>query len=402
MKNCPVKILFLIFSISLLNYIDRQILYAVFPLIKEELLLSDAKLGMLASSFMIVYMCFAPFVGFFGDRVKRPKIIGISVILWSVATAITGMAKNYIALLFSRALVGIGEAGYGSVSPSYLAEWFPKNMRARIMSLYALAIPVGSALGYLFGGYLGDEFGWRHVFFIAALPGLLLGTFSFFLKETPQKEESSKPLGISDYKVLVKNRTYLLICFAQAMATFTVGGLAAWMPTFFVRNYGISVSKAGFIFGVVTVLAGISGNIFGGFVGDYLKERTPRGYFVLAYLAFFTSVPFAIFAILSDNLAFAITMVFFAEFFAFAHSGPFHAAIIDVTGIKVRSMAFALDIFIIHAFGDAISPVLVGYASDIYGLRFALFACSLFLVFAAAFSILAGVSYNNSYAKWKK
>ena len=183
MKNSayPRKVLLLIFCVSLFNYIDRQVLYAVFPLLKADLRLSDAQLGFLASSFMIVYMCFAPFVGYFGDRVRRPLIVGVSAVFWSVATLFSGFIRNYAQLIFTRSAVGIGEAGYGTVSPSYLAEWFPKEQRGRIMALYALAIPVGSAIGYLLGGYLGQHFGWRNAFYIVAVPGALLGLAALFL-----------------------------------------------------------------------------------------------------------------------------------------------------------------------------------------------------------------------------
>ena len=153
------KVLWLIFGLSLFNYIDRQVLYAVFPLVKADLRLSDAQLGFLASSFMIVYMCFAPFVGYFGDRVRRPLIIGVSAIFWSLSTLGSGLIRNYGQLAFARAAVGVGEAGYGTVSPSFLAEWFPLEKRARIMAIYALGIPAGSAIGYLLGGFLGQHFG---------------------------------------------------------------------------------------------------------------------------------------------------------------------------------------------------------------------------------------------------
>lgn len=387
----------LIFFVSLLNYIDRQVIYAVFPLIKKDLMLTDSQLGFLASSFMIIYMCFAPLIAFFGDRFFRPRIIGMSAVFWSFATMLTGVSKNYGQMLMARALVGVGEAGYGSVSPSYLAEWFSPDVRAKVMSFYALAIPLGSALGYLLGGTLGEEFGWRRAFFIVALPGMLLGVAAFFLRETPVKTESAEKIPFSEYRKLLSNKTYLLICFSQAMATFAVGGLAAWMPSFFVRNYGVSVGKAGLIFGAVTVAAGILGSLTGGFLGDYLKKKTPRGYFVLAYFSFFLAVPFGLFAVLARDINTAVFLFFIAEYFVFVHSGPYHAAIIEVTGINMRSMAFALDIFIIHAFGDAVSPALVGIVSDNFGLNLAVFSCVLMIVPAALLSVAAGSRYEKDF-----
>jgi MFS family permease len=396
-KKYARGVLLLVFGLSLFNYIDRQVLYAVFPLIKADLRLSDAELGFLASSFMIVYMCFAPFVGYFGDRVRRPLIIGVSAVFWSVATLFSGLVKNYGQLIATRSAVGIGEAGYGTVCPSFLAEWFPVEKRGRIMALYALAIPAGSAVGYLLGGFLGHHFGWRNAFFIVAIPGMLLGVIALFLRETPEKTQRTEHISFSGYTALFKNRTFLLICLAQSVGTFSVGGLAAWMPSYFVRTFEVSVAKAGFLFGAVTVAAGLLGNFSGGWAADWLRKRTRRSYFIVGYLSFFLSIPFGVGAILADSLNLCLAMMFLAEFFIFAYSGPYHAAIVEVVPVTMRSMAFALDIFIIHALGDAISPFLLGVVSDSAGLPFAMFLAMIYLLLGGFISIAAGEAYKKDF-----
>lgn len=391
------RILTLIFCLSLFNYIDRQVLYAVFPLIKADLHLSDAQLGLLASSFMVVYMCFAPFVGYFGDRVKRPLIIGASAIFWSISTLFSGLARGYGQLLLTRSAVGVGEAGYGTVSPSFLAEWFPAERRARVLAMYALAIPAGSAIGYLLGGTLGQHFGWRNAFYIVAVPGMLMGAAALFLNETPEKLKRSEHIPFSGYKALFANRTYMLVCLSQSIGTFAVGGLAAWMPSYFVREFGVSVAKAGFLFGAVTVAAGLLGNFAGGWAADWLHKRTRRAYFVVGYLSFFLSIPFGVSAVLTSDLNVSLAMIFFAEFFIFAYSGPYHAAIVETVPVTMRSMAFAVDIFIIHALGDAVSPFLLGVLSDSAGLPFAMFAAMLYLLLGGVTSILAGEAYKKDF-----
>lgn len=391
------RVMILVFGLSLFNYIDRQVLYAVFPLIKTDLRLSDAELGFLASSFMIVYMCFAPFVGYFGDRVRRPLIIGVSAIFWSLSTLFSGLVKNYGQLIATRSAVGIGEAGYGTVCPSFLAEWFPVERRARVMALYALAIPAGSAVGYLLGGFLGHHFGWRNAFFIVAVPGILLGIIALFLKETPEKNARSEHISFSGYFALLKNRTFLLICLAQSVGTFSVGGLAAWMPSYFVRSFDVSVAKAGFLFGAITVAAGLLGNFAGGWAADWLRKRTKRSYFIVGYMSFFLSIPFGVGAIMADSLNLCLVLMFFAEFFIFAYSGPYHAAIVEVVPVTMRSMAFAVDIFIIHALGDAISPFLLGVVSDGAGLPFAMFLAMIYLLLGGFISIAAGEAYKKDF-----
>ena len=390
-KQYPNKVLFFVFLISLFNYIDRQVLFAVFPLIKEDLTLSDVQLGMLGSAFMIVYMCIAPFIGYLGDRIKRTSIIGASAILWSIATLSGGLAGNYGQLLAARSVVGIGEAGYGTVSPSYLAEWFPKSRRARVLAIYALAIPVGSAIGYILGGWLGGHFGWREAFHIVAVPGILLGIYFFFFKETPERGEKPEKAAFSSYLELLKNKTFLLICLAESVATFSVGGLAAWMPSFFERSFGLTVAKAGLLFGALTVAGGITGTLAGGWFADKLKQKTCKAYFITGFFSLTLAAPFGIAAVFVKSLELSLVMIFLAEFFVFAYSGPYHAAIVEAVPLKIRSMAFAVEIFIIHALGDAISPVLLGKISDQTGsLGMALCVSMIYLLAGGAVSILAG------------
>lgn len=394
-KNYANKVLLFVFLISLFNYIDRQVLFAVFPLIKEELALSDVRLGMLGSAFMIVYMCVAPFTGYIGDRIKRPGIIGVSAIIWSIATLAGGLSGNYGQLLAARSIVGIGEAGYGTVSPSYLAEWFPKDRRARILAIYALAIPVGSAIGYILGGWLGGRFGWREAFYIVAVPGILLGIYFLFFRETPEREAEYKRASLPEYLSLLKNRTFLLICLAESVATFSVGGLAAWMPSFFERTFGLSVAKAGLYFGALTVLGGITGTLAGGWFADRLRKHTCRAYFITGFFSLVLAAPFGIAAVFASSLVWSLAMIFLAEFFVFAYSGPYHAAIVEAVPLEVRSMAFAVEIFIIHALGDAISPVVLGKISDMTSsLGIAIVVSMVYLLAGGAVSLLAGRTWE--------
>lgn len=391
------KVLLLIFCISIFNYIDRYILSAVFPLIKADLNLSDTQLGLLASAFMIVYTLVSPFMGLIGDRIKRPFIIGGSAIFWSFATFAGGLSASFHQLSFFRSLVGVGEAGYGTVSPSYLAEWFRKEVRARVLSIYALAIPAGSAIGYMLGGYLGQKYGWREAFYIVAFPGIILGSLALLLRESPEREKK-EALSFSDYRALFSNKTYLLIAASQAIGTFSVGGLSAWMPTYYVRNWSMTVAEAGFKFGAITVAAGITGNIAGGFLADYLRKYTKRSYFLVGYMTFFLSAPFAVLSLLAGSLQASLAFVFLSELFIFMHSGPYHAAIVEITPPQMRSMAFALDIFILHAFGDAVSPLIIGYFSDKVGLIIAVFFAAIYLLLGGFTSILAGRFYVKEHA----
>ena len=173
----------LLLAVNLLNYVDRQIIYAVFPLIKDAFTLTDTSLGFLGSAFMVCYMLSAPALGWLGDRTSRVKLASAGLAFWSVATSLSGLAARYHSLLLARVSVGIGEASFGTVSPGLLSDYFPKEKRGRILSYFYLAIPVGSAFGYLLGGILGEKFGWQAAFLIVGLPGVLLAIPVWLLHE---------------------------------------------------------------------------------------------------------------------------------------------------------------------------------------------------------------------------
>src|SRR5665647_2585739 len=163
----------LLLAVNMLNYIDRQVLFAVFPLIKIDLRLSDTELGFLGSAFMLSYLLFAPLFGWMGDRWSRTRLAAGGLVVWSLATALGGFAPGYRTLLAARATVGVGEASFGTVSPGLVADFFPKERRGQVLAWFYVAIPVGSALGYLLGGVLGKRYGWHAAFLLVGAPGLL-------------------------------------------------------------------------------------------------------------------------------------------------------------------------------------------------------------------------------------
>ena len=170
-----------LFLLNLFNYIDRQVLYAVFPLVQTDLHISDFQLGSLASVFMLVYMCYAPICGYLADRKNRPHLIAISALIWSAATLAGGAAKNFTHLLTARGAVGIGEGGFTTIAQPFLAEHYPKEKHAWILGLFGLALPLGSALGYILGGVIGQTWGWRLAFMSVSIPGVLLALLAWFL-----------------------------------------------------------------------------------------------------------------------------------------------------------------------------------------------------------------------------
>ncbi|MFA5072962.1 MAG: MFS transporter [Nitrospirota bacterium] len=377
--------LILLLGVNLLNYIDRQVLYAVFPLIKADWNLSDTSLGLLGSAFMICYMVSAPFFGWLGDRLSRVKLAAKGLIVWSLATAGAGIAPNYAALFAARTMVGVGEASFGTVSPGLLADYYSREQRGRVLSFFYLAIPVGSALGYLLGGTLGHTFGWHAAFLIVGIPGLLLAVPLWLLKE-PAREirnaEFSAP-ELHRYSSLLTNKAFVFNTLAMAAMTFALGGLAQWVPTFLYRMHGLNVAEANTLFGIITVIAGILGTLTGGWLGDRYQGKQGAGYATISGIGFVFGAPITAYALFTGNLYGCLIGMFFAEFFLFLNTGPLNTVIINVTGPGIRAMAFAVNIFFIHALGDAISPAILGWISDMHDLRTALLATPFIILLAA-------------------
>ncbi|QXE91932.1 MFS transporter [Geomonas subterranea] len=387
----------LLLAVNLLNYIDRQVLFAVFPLIKADLSITDTELGLLGSAFMVSYMVIAPVFGWLGDHWDRVKLASTGVVIWSFATILAGFAPGYRSLLAARATVGVGEASFGTVSPGLIADFFEKEKRGSVLSWFYVAIPVGSALGYLLGGVLGQRFGWHSAFLMVGLPGLLIAVPLWFLRapERPASGPSGQTTGeggegLSGYLQLFHNRSFVTNTLAMAAMTFAIGGLAQWIPTFLFRTHALNVEKANLMFGAVTVVAGILGTLVGGVLGDRWQQKSSKGYLLVSGWGFFIGAPFAAWAILARDVPSCMAAIFMAEFFLFLNTGPLNTVIINVTNPGMRAMAFAVNIFFIHALGDAISPSILGWFSDQWGLRSALLSTPLVMALAGVFCFVCG------------
>lgn len=390
----PKVVLIILFLINLFNYIDRQVLFAVFPLLSDDLHLTDAQLGVLGSLFMIVYTLTAPVIAYFADRSPRQIWVSVCSCLWSIATALTGLAKDFYHIAIARSFIGIGEAGFTSVSPSLAAEGFNPSMRARILAILGLALPLGSALGYLLGGVIGQNYGWRMAFYLLSIPGLLLAIVAFIYIKDKRKTEKNEQIKVSAYLQFFKSKSFVFLSLAGAMATFTLGGLAAWMPTYFHRYYGFTVAQAGTHFGTLIIISGLIGTLGGGILADFLIKFTKRAYFYTVLFGYAMALPLGLLGLLCESQTLALLCFGLAMSFVFLQTGSLNAAIISITSVKIRSMAFALNIFILHALGDAISPMTIGKISQTLDLHLAVLICITFLIPAIVFIYLAARKFK--------
>lgn len=395
LRSKAAVILIVLTAINFLNYIDQMLLSAVLERIKGEFRLTDTQGGLLGSLFVITYTLASP-LGYLGDRVRRKTIIAAGVFLWSVATIAAAFARSYEELLVCRALLGIGEAAYATTAPSIIADLYAADERSRKLALFYIATPVGSALGYILGGFVGEHFGWRAVFLVGGLPGLVFAALAAWIAEPtrgarddgPALPVGSLPAALSR---IVRTPAWRINTVGLAMMTFTVGGLALWMPTYLERVHAMSTSAANLVFGGVTVAAGFCGTLLGGSLGDRLQARSAGGYFQVSGWGLALSAPLIVAMTAIDWLPGLFIAAFFAELLLFLNTGPLNAALVGCVPSNLRGTAFALNIFCIHAFGDALSRTLIGLVSDRAGAALGDEAAGLnFAIATTALPVLVG------------
>ncbi|HWB07624.1 MAG TPA: MFS transporter [Pirellulales bacterium] len=370
----PRRSVALLLAINLLNFIDRYVLAAALPKIQAEFFspgdeTARAKMGSLATAFLVSYMLTAPFFGWLADTMPRWRLIGLAVIGWSLASGASGLAASFTALFVTRLFVGIGEAAYGPAAPTLLSDLFPIERRGQILAWFYMAIPVGSALGFVLGGTVADLWHWRWAFYLVVVPGLLLGILCFFMPEPKRggEEAVQRRARLADYALLLRTPSYVLNTLGMTALTFAIGGVAYWMPDYIhVFRGEPDLGRVNQIFGAITVVSGISATYLGGLAGDRLTRRWPGAYFLVSGLGMLLAFPCFQLA-LSTPFPWSWGFIFLAEFWLFFNTGPTNTILANVTHPAVRSTAFAINIFVIHLFGDALSPPLIGVLADRWG-----------------------------------
>jgi MFS family permease len=355
--------------INLLNYLDRYIAAGMMPRIIDAFHIDKAEAGWLGSVFVIVYMLFAPAAGFLGDRFPRRLVLAGGVFLWSLATVGAGFAGTFVALLLARAVVGIGEAGYGTVAPGLIADLFQRHERSRMLAYFYVAIPVGSAMGFALGGWLGNRYGWHHAFWVGGIPGLLVAAFALRVPEPPRgaTDEGPPPPKVPFLVALSRlrrNATYWTAVAGLTLMTFSIGGLAVWMPSFLELERGVNPQVAGLYFGAITAAAGIIGTLVGGWLGDVADRKSTTGGMSLSGWGLLLAVPFMALVALAHSPAVILSALAAAQFCIFLNNGPLNAAIVSAVPGDVRSFAVGISVLAYHALGDAISPPAIGWVAD--------------------------------------
>ncbi len=375
-------------ALNFVNYIDRSVLFAVQPMVQHEFPGSDAKFGLLTTAFFFCYMVTAPVTGWLADRHSRRLIMCVGALIWSAATLLTAVTHNFTELMIRHTLVGVGEATFVAIAPSFLADLHPEHRRGRVLAVFYLAIPVGTALGYLLGGALAARWGWRAPFLVGAVPGALLGVLLLLVPEPKRgaQDRLAVTLERGTFLGLWRNPAFWSATLGMAMMTFAVGGMQVWMPTFLSRIRGVPLAAANLRFGLMTLAAGILATILGGWLGDRMEERKRGGHCLISAIGMTLALPAVLVAVFHAG-SWMYPAIFLGEFFLLLNTAPLNAAILNSVSAPIRSTAFAVNIFTIHLLGDAFSPSLMGYISDRSNMQMAFVAAS------TAIAISAGVLF---------
>lgn len=379
--------LVLLTAMNFVNFIDRYILAGVQELVKQEFALSDERLGALTFWFFVTYMCAAPLTGWLGDHFPRKPLIVISALMMSGMNLFTATVHSYFALNLRHAALGVAEASFSVYAPAMLADYFEPDQRNRVLTIFYTAIPVGAAVGFALGGAIGGRYGWRIPFTVSAAPGILIALLILFAMKEPKRgamdEEQPEQLQTDGtvprtflgmiwalylgaqrtLTVLAKNPQYRYATFGMAMVVFSLGGISAWVPSFLQRAGGYSSSAAGLIVGAVTVFGGLGGTAVGGWIAQRWLRTNKRALYLISAWSALLTVPPAVACFFGPKWA-MVPGLAAALFFIFLGNGPLNAAIVNAVSGTIRATAIAVELFLIHALGDAPSPRLIGLVSD--------------------------------------
>ncbi len=355
-----------------LSMCDRMILSILFPDIKAEFGLSDTQLGLLGGlSFALFYATMGLPIAKLSDQYSRKWIIIASLVIFSLMTALSGLAGGFISLLVFRIAVGVGEAGVNPASHSIISDYFPPQRRAFAMATLMLGASLGMMLGFVGGGFIAEAYSWRITLVSVGLPGVLLAVFMAVLLREPVRgtydpEPLEKPPAILTTAVTLWTSAAMRHLFAGAIVTGMIGyGLTQWLPAFFVRTHGLSQSETGMLMAGVFGILGALGALAAGKWFDRLSARGfQHGMRMLALVPFVT-MPFFVFGLLAEDLKTAVLLFIIPGFAANYVIGPTIAMIQTLSPPHMRAVASALKMLCLNLIGMGLGPLLVGVLSDL-------------------------------------
>lgn len=375
----------LLMFVYILNFLDRTIIYILFPLIKKEMAFSDTQLALLGTtSFVIFYTLLGIPFGRMADKGSRTRIIAGGVAVWSLFSGLTAFANDFWTLFLCRVMVGVGEATLGPAAISLLSDYFPAAKRATITSIYSMGIAIGAGFAALLGGQL-SQYGWRTAFILVGFPGIIFAVLVFFLRE-PEREVKSVTTEANysgtDWKRLLSNKSFVLLCLGYALLGLATNNLSIWGATFYSRLHKFSLLEIGFWGGSLTLIAGVPATLFGGMIADWFRQKRRGGRMIYGSLLSLISTPFWLLLIFTDQVSLILLANFVLLAAALAWLGAAAADVTEIAGINLRGLGVAIYFFSVNIAAYLIGSNLIGFLNDKFGatenpamMRYALLVC---------------------------
>jgi predicted MFS family arabinose efflux permease len=366
--SVQIRVLALLTLVNFVNYVDRQIIYPMFSLLRAEFGLTDLQVGFIGTVFSLVHSPATILLGYLADRTSRRLVITYGILFWSGATFLTGLANSYRMLLVSRALVGVGEGAYTPAATAIISGTFAKSIRARVQGVFDLGMFLGGAAGIGLGGIIAQSWGWRPAFFIVGVPGLILAFLVRRLPEPRPQTEPGEKKRVVPLALLLRVPAYRMVLISTWFLTFAGACYISWGTEFVFRYKGFSLRDAALILGLVTVLGGIGGVAAGATLADRLSRRFAYGRVLTMILGFAIASPMVLVALHTESRALFAALFFTGVFFMSWYHGPLTATIHDLTPEAAHASAIGVYYFFVNFFAVTIAPVAVGGVAGRYSL----------------------------------
>lgn len=397
------RVLLILLLAYIFNFIDRQIIGVLAVPIKAELELTDQQLGLMGGiAFALFYSGLAIPIAWLADRRSRVNIIAFSVALWSGFTALCGFAQNFWHLFLARMGVGIGEAG--GVAPSYalISDYFPKAKRARALAFFSLGIPIGSALGVFFGGWIATHLDWRSAFIIVGLAGLPAALLVKLGISEPVRgghdsldgsASAPAPPFATVAGTLARTPSFWLLSFGAASGSILGYGLIFWLPSFFSRSFDLALDEVGWFYGSIVLVGGMAGTWLGGWFGDRLGAGRPAAYALIPAVCFLIAAPTFAVGLFAPSLVVGWILFAVGQMLALAWLGPVIAAVQHIVPPNMRATASASFLFINNLIGIGFGIFFLGFMSDTMAAAYGEESLRYSILFGLAFYLLSAAIY---------
>lgn len=402
-KRGALGALLILALVNLLNYYDRMLVVVVSQPLRLEFQLSDTQYGLLTGpAFVLVYAIASLLFGYLADRHSRRKVVAVALGAWSVMTALCGMAQSFWVLALARAGVGVGEGGSNPAGMSMLSDHFPAQRRSMTMAVFSGGGMIGLFLSFVLGSWINAHYGWRTVFIVSGLPGLVLAIVAWRALREPARGAFDalpvgaqvEPLGYRESLAhLLRNGAYVRLCVAAALGSFGSLGMLIWLPQFFIRTHGLSVQQVGLLFGPAAALGLFAGMLIGGWAGNRLARGGLARPVILCVAANLLVVPLYLAVLWVPTPALALATTFVAMATSTAYAPAFQAAMQNVSEPRLRATAAAVSNVVVAVIGQGVLPLLVGAVSDALMPQVGSESLRLALTAAQGFIIVGGILF---------